>query len=194
MASNLIKFCIIHHHILRWKTTIEIGKEENHLGLLSRGGGTSSKVENCSCRATGAVTSNGALTISVVVVSVSGVDLVAASIFLELSVSRGSASRVCSNISRSLPGSPWSIMKLMNTRRPIKGKHNRNDDDNETKKRVRNGYCFAKVFFFCEWKYNNITDPLTFPSFGEKNSGRCECCLLTVPGTRGYSPRHLAIH
>ena len=36
-------------------------------------------------------------------------------------------------------------MKLTNTRRPLKGKHNRND--NETKKRVRIGYCFAKVFF-----------------------------------------------
>ena len=37
-------------------------------------------------------------------------------------------------------------MKLTNTRRPLKGKHNRND--NETKKRVRIGYCFAKVLFF----------------------------------------------
>ena len=37
-------------------------------------------------------------------------------------------------------------MKLRNTRRPLKGKHNRND--NETKKRVRIGYCFAKVLFF----------------------------------------------
>ena len=46
MASKLIKFCIIHHHILRLKTTIEIGKEENHLGQLSGGeGGTSSKGE-----------------------------------------------------------------------------------------------------------------------------------------------------
>ena len=140
-----------------------------------RGGDTSSKGENCSCSATGAVTSNGALTISVVAVSVSGVGSVVASIFLELSVSWGSASRVCSNIGRSLPGSPWSIMKLTNTRRPLKGKHNRND--NETKKRVRIGYCFAKVLFFSERKYTNITDPLTFPSFGEKNSGRCECCL-----------------
>ena len=35
--------------------------------------------------------------------------------------------------------------ELTNTRRPLKGKHNRND--NETKKRVRIGYCFAKVFF-----------------------------------------------
>ena len=42
--------------------------------------------------------------------------------------------------------SPWSIMKLTNTRRPLKGKHNRND--NETKKRVRIGYYFAKVLFF----------------------------------------------
>jgi len=145
MASKLIKFCIINHHILRWKTTIEIGKEGNHLGQLS-GGDTSSKGENCSCSATGNVTSNGALTISVVAVSVSGVGSVVASIFLELSVSWGSASRVCSNIGRSLPGSPWSIMKLTNTRRPLKGKHNRND--NETKKRVRIGYCFAKVLFF----------------------------------------------
>ena len=79
-------------------------------------------------------------------VSVSGVGLVAGSIFLELSVSWGSASRFCSNIGRSLPGSPWSIMKLTNTRRPLKEKHNRND--NETKKRVRIGYCFAKVHFF----------------------------------------------
>ena len=37
-------------------------------------------------------------------------------------------------------------MKLTNTRRPLKGKHNRND--NETKKRVRIGYCFAEVLFF----------------------------------------------
>ena len=141
-----------------------------------RGGGdTSSKGENCSCSPTGAVTSNGALTISVVAVSVSGVGSVVASIFLELSVSWGSASRVCSNIGRSLPGSPWSIMKLTNTRRPLKGKHNRND--NETKKRVRIGYCFAKVLFFSKRKYTNIADPLTFPSLGEKNSGRCECCL-----------------
>ena len=141
-----------------------------------RGGGdTSSKGEICSCSATGAVTSNGALTISVVAVSVSVVGSVAATIFLELSVSWGSASRVCSNIGRSLPGSPWSIMKLMNTRRPLKGKHNCND--NETKKRVTIGYYFAKVLFFSEQKYMNITDPLTFPSLGEKNSGRCECCL-----------------
>ena len=49
-------------------------------------------------------------------------------------------------------------MKLTNTRRPLKGKHNRND--NETKKRVRIGYCFAKVLFFSERKYTNITDPL----------------------------------
>ena len=148
MASKLIKFCIINHHILRWKTTIEIGKEENHLGQLCRGGGgdTSSKGENCSCSAMGAITSNEALTISVVAVSVSGVGSVAASIFMELSVSWGSASRVCSNIGRSLPCSPWSIMKLTNTRRPLKGKHNRND--NETKKRVGIGYCFAKVLFF----------------------------------------------
>ena len=62
-----------------------------------------------------------------------------------------------------------------NTRRPLKGKHNRND--NETKKIVRIGYCFAKFLFFSERKYTNITDPLTFPSLGEKNSGRCECCL-----------------
>ena len=112
----------------------------------SAGGGTSSKGENYSCSATGAVTSNGALTISVVLVSVSRVGSVASSIFLELSVLWGSASRVCPNISRSLPRSPWSIMKLTNTRRPLKGKHNRND--NETKKRVRIGYCFAKVLFF----------------------------------------------
>ena len=109
-------------------------------------GDTSSKGENCSCSVTGAVTSNGALTISVLALSVFGVGSVAASIFLELSVSWGSASRVCSNIGRSLPGSPWSIIKLTNTRRPLKGKHNRND--NETKKRVRIGYCFAKVLFF----------------------------------------------
>src|SRR3954465_3036176 len=59
---------------------------------------------------------------------------------------RGVTSRICSNIGRSLPGSPWSIMKLTNTRRPLKGKHNHND--NETKKRVRIGYCFAKFLFF----------------------------------------------
>ena len=57
-------------------------------------------------------------------------------------------------------------MKLTNTRRPLKGKHNRND--NETKKRVRIGYCFAKFRFFSERKYTNIPDPLTFPSLGEK--------------------------
>ena len=45
-------------------------------------------------------------------------------------------------------------MKLMNTRRPLKGKHNRND--NETKKRVRIGNFFAKVLF-SERKYTNIT-------------------------------------
>ena len=39
-------------------------------------------------------------------------------------------------------------MKLTNTRRPLKGKHNCND--NETKKRVRTGYCFAKVLFLDE--------------------------------------------
>ena len=116
-----------------------------------------------------------ALTISIVAESISRVGSVAASIFLELSVSWGSASHVCSNIGRSLPGSPWSIMKLTNTRRPLKGKHNRND--NETKKRVRISYCFAKVLFFSERKYTNITDPLTFPLLGEKNSGTCECCL-----------------
>ena len=36
-------------------------------------------------------------------------------------------------------------MKLTNTKRPLKGKHNRND--NEPEKRVRIGYCFAKVLF-----------------------------------------------
>ena len=113
-----------------------------------RGGEPSTKGGNCSCYATGPVTSNGVLTISVVAVSISGVGSVAASIFLELSVSWGSTSPVCSNIGRSLPGSPWSIMKLMNTRRPLKGKHNRND--NETKKRVRIGHCFAKVLFLSE--------------------------------------------
>ena len=123
-------------------------------------GDTSSKGENCSCSATGAVTSNGALTISVVAVSVSGVGSVAASIFLELSVSWGSASRVCSNIGRSFLGSPWSIMKLTNTRRPLKGKHNRND--NETKKRVRIGYCFAKVLF--SLKENIPTSRIRLPS------------------------------
>ena len=35
-------------------------------------------------------------------------------------------------------------MKMKNTRRSLKGKHNCND--NETKNRVRIGYCFAKVF------------------------------------------------
>ena len=114
--------------------------------VAQRGGGHILEGENCSCSATGVVTSNGTLTISLVAVSVSGDGSVAASIFLELSVSWGSASRVCSNIGRSLPGSPWSIMKLMNTRRPLKGEHNRND--NETKKRVRIGYCFAKVILF----------------------------------------------
>ena len=37
-------------------------------------------------------------------------------------------------------------MKLTNTRRPLKGKHNCND--NETKKRVRIGYCFVEILFF----------------------------------------------
>ena len=158
MAPKLIKFCIISHHILPFlkkittyldeKPQSRSAKKKITLGSSAgRGeGDTSSKGENCSCSATGAVTSNGALAISVVAVSVSGVGSVVASIFLELSVSWGSASRVCSNIGRSLPGSPWSIMKLTNTRRPLKGKHNRND--NETKKRVRIGYCFAKVLFF----------------------------------------------
>ena len=111
-----------------------------------QGGDTSSKGENCSYSATRVVSSNGALTISVVAVSVSGVGSVVASIFLELSVSWVSDSCVYSNIGRSLPGSPWSIMKLTNTRRPLKGNHNRND--NETKKRVRIGYYFAKDLFF----------------------------------------------
>ena len=156
MASKLIKFCIINHHILPFlkkittyldeKPQSRSAKKEITLGSSVGGGDTSSKGENYSCSATGAVTSNGALTISVVAVSVSGVSSVVASIFLELSVSWGSASRVCSNIGRSLPGSPWSIMKLTNTRRPLKGKHNRNY--NETKKRGRIGYCFAKVLFF----------------------------------------------
>ena len=125
MASKLINFCIINHHILPFlkKITTYLDekpqsrsvKKEITLGS-SAGGDTSSKGENYSCSATGAVTSNGALTISV-----SGVASVVASIFLELSVSWGSASRVCSNIGRSLPGSPWSIMKLTNTRRPLKG-------------------------------------------------------------------------
>ena len=70
----------------------------------------------------------------------------AASIFLELSVSWGSASRVCSNFGRSLPGSPWSIMKLANTRRPLKGKHNRND--NETKKESEDRLLLCKSSFF----------------------------------------------
>ena len=44
------------------------------------------------------------------------------------------------------------------------------------KERVRISYCFAKVPFLR--KYSNITDPLTFPSLGEKNSGRCEFAFL----------------
>ena len=161
MASKLIKFCIINHHILPFlkkittyldeKPQSRSAKKKITLGSSARGrGDTSSKGENCSYSATGDVTSNRALPISLVVVSVSGVGSVAASIFLELSVSWGSASRVCSNIGRSLPGSPWSIMKMTNTRRPLKGKHNRND--NETKKRVRICYCFAKVLFFLSTK------------------------------------------
>ena len=51
-------------------------------------------------------------------------------------------------------------MKLTNTNRPLKGKHNRND--NETKKRVRIGYYFAKFLFFSERKYTNNADLLTF--------------------------------
>ena len=51
-------------------------------------------------------------------------------------------------------------MKLTNTRRPLKGKHNRND--NETKKRVRIGYCFAKVLFFLN--KNIPTSRIRFPS------------------------------
>ena len=88
-----------------------------------------------------AVTSNVALTISV-----SGVASVVSSIFLELSVSWGSASRICSNIGRSLPGSPWSIMKLTNTRRPLKGKHNHND--NEAKREWGSVTALQKFFFF----------------------------------------------
>ena len=65
-------------------------------------------------------------------------------------------------------------MKLTN-RRQLKGKHNRNDND--TKKGVRISYCFAKDFFL-KRKYTNITDPLTFPSLGEKNNGRSECSFL----------------
>ena len=52
-------------------------------------------------------------------------------------------------------------MKLVNTRRPLKGKHNRND--NETKKRVRIGYCFAKVPFFSLDK-NIPTSRIRLPS------------------------------
>ena len=141
-------------------------QEGNHLGQLSGGGDTSSKGENCSCSATTAVTSNGALTISVVVMSVSRVGSVAASIFLELSVSWGSASRVCSNIGRSLPGSPWSIMKLTNTRRTLKGKHNRND--NETKKRAWIGYFFAKVLFFLWTKIYQHHGSYYFPFVGRE--------------------------
>ena len=37
-------------------------------------------------------------------------------------------------------------MKLMNTKRALKGKHDLND--NETKRGVRIAYCFAKVFLF----------------------------------------------
>jgi hypothetical protein len=44
-------------------------------------------------------------------------------------------------------------MKLMNTRRQLKGKHNHND--NETKKRVRIGYFFAKVLFFLKKIYQH---------------------------------------
>ena len=141
MASKLIKFCIINHHILPFlkkittyldeKPQSRSAKKKITLGS-SAGVDTSSKGEKCSCSAMGVVTSNEALTISVVAVSVSGVSSVVASMFLELYVSWGSASCVCSNIGRSLPGSPWSIMKLRNTRRPLKGKHNRNDNETKT--------------------------------------------------------------
>ena len=144
MASKLINFALFMTTYLDENPQSRSAKKKITLG--SSEGDTSSKGENYSCSATRAVSSNGALTIPVVAVSVSGVGSVAASIFLELSISWGSASRVCSNIGRSLPGSPWSIMKLTNTRRPLKGKHNRND--NETKKRVRIGYCFVEVLFF----------------------------------------------
>ena len=46
-----------------------------------------------------------------------------------------------------------------------------------------------KFFFFSERKYTNITDPLTFPSLGETNSGRCECCLSWRGEGEGDSAR-----
>ena len=56
-------------------------------------------------------------------------------------------------------------MKMMNTRRPLKGKHNHND--NETKKRVRIGYCFAKVLFF-PLNENVPTSRIRLPSLRSK--------------------------
>ena len=35
-----------------------------------------------------------------------------------------------------------------------------------------------KFFFFSERKYTNITDPLTFPSFGEKNMADASVAFL----------------
>ena len=156
MASKLIKFCIINHHILPFLKKITTYLDEKpqsrsakkEITLGSSAGGHILEGGKLLLQCHRGCNLNGALTISVVAVSVSGVGSMVASIFLELCVSWGLASRVCSNISRSLPSSPWSIMKLTNTRRPLKGKHNRND--NETKKRVRIGYCFAKVLFFSE--------------------------------------------
>ena len=85
-------------------------------------------------------------------------------------------------------------MKLTNTRSPLKGKHNRND--NETKKRVRISYCFAKVLFFLN--ENIPTSRIRLPSLrserrrvadasvafledgeGEGDSAKCEMMVAS---------------
>ena len=100
MASKLIKFCIINHHILPFlkkittyldeKPQLRSAKKEITLGSIKQGinhlsamGAVTSKGENCSCSAMGVVTSNGALTISVVAVSVSRVGSVVVPTFFE---------------------------------------------------------------------------------------------------------------
>ena len=81
MASKLIKFCIINQHILPFvkkittyldeKPQSRSAKKKITLGS-SVGEDTPSKGKNYSFSAMGDVTSNGALTISVVAVSVVG--------------------------------------------------------------------------------------------------------------------------
>ena len=188
MASKLIKFCIIHHHILRWKTTIKIGKEENHLGQLSMGGGdTSSKGKTAHAVPRGLWPQTGHWPSQYWPWAYQGLAWWRPPSSWS-SLSHGDQPPASAPISADLclvllgPSWNWRIL----------GDHWKENTIAMTMKQKREWgsvTALQKFFFsFSERKYTNITDQLTFPSLGEKNSGRCECWLSWRRwGRRGFS-------